>query len=111
MAEIAPLLRVVDDLLPDAKLRVPLVRAPVRQPGKKPMRYEFEANLVFGRPAGMRVNAMRSRKEDRLRADAHALADFLGLPLLDHTGGRGQPADGAADDEDEDEHEDEHEDE
>ncbi len=45
----------------------------------------FELNLVLLSPTGQRVHLISHSKEDDLRNDAHQLAEFLKVPLIDHT--------------------------
>jgi hypothetical protein len=45
----------------------------------------YELNIVMKRPAGVRVAALCHGKRAALYADAGKLAEFLGVPLLDHT--------------------------
>ena len=45
----------------------------------------YELNVVMKRPAGTRVPALCHGDRDALFADANKLAEFLGVPLLDHT--------------------------
>lgn len=46
----------------------------------------FELNLVLVEPPGQRICLMSRRTDRTLRRDAEQLAQFLGVPLLDHTG-------------------------
>ena len=46
----------------------------------------LEMNLVLARPEGERLNVMCHAVETPLRADAQQLAEFLGVPVLDHRG-------------------------
>jgi len=45
----------------------------------------FELNLVLSSPPGRRVSLISHAKEQDLRDDACQLAQFLNVPLLDHT--------------------------
>ena len=49
---------------------------------KKPFKI-MELNVVLAEPPGERINLMSHGSEVRLRQDGAALADFLGVPLLD----------------------------
>jgi hypothetical protein len=44
-----------------------------------------EVNLVLRRPRGERVNLLSDPDMEAARADAQRFANFLGVPLLDHT--------------------------
>ncbi len=44
-----------------------------------------EVNLVLNRPAGKRVCLVNDPDPEAAKADARRFADFLGVPLLDHT--------------------------
>jgi hypothetical protein len=44
----------------------------------------LEMNAVLAAPAGMRVHLLGSRDAAGLRRDAARLAEFVGVPLLDH---------------------------
>ncbi len=45
----------------------------------------YEVNVVTDSPAGQRVCVAAGQKYEHLWADAAAFAEFLGVPLLDHT--------------------------
>jgi hypothetical protein len=45
----------------------------------------YEVNLVLHTPPGERVHLFGHAKENDLKADARQLADFLNVPLLDHS--------------------------
>lgn len=47
--------------------------------------YTYEMNLVLSQPAGHRFTVMCHAKEQDLRSDASKLAEFLQVPVLDHT--------------------------
>jgi hypothetical protein len=44
-----------------------------------------EVNLVLSRPAGKRVSLVNDPDPEAAKADARRFAEFLGVPLLDHT--------------------------
>ena len=46
----------------------------------------FELNLVLVEPPGQRIWLITRQTDRTLRRDAERLAQFLGVPLLDHTG-------------------------
>jgi len=45
----------------------------------------YEMNIVLDRPEDNRINMTCSMKKDRFFADTKRFAEFLGVPLLDHT--------------------------
>ena len=45
----------------------------------------FQLNLVLAKPSGRRIVLVTHADERALRQDAQRLAEFLGVPLLDHT--------------------------
>jgi len=49
----------------------------------------WEINLVLSSPSGQRVHIISHAKEKALREEARQLADFLRVPLLDHTSSPG----------------------
>lgn len=62
----------------------------VPEPGKPNYReltpyWTFEINLVLSSPAGQRVHVASHAAEAALRYDARQLAEFLRVPLLDHS--------------------------
>ena len=54
-----------------------------RGPGKSYTAYEL--NLAFLRPEGKRINLICHARQAALREDAQELAEFLSIPLLDHS--------------------------
>jgi hypothetical protein len=50
----------------------------------------YEINLVFSQPPGERLTLMARFGEQQIRADARRLAEFLNVPLLDHSAGAGE---------------------
>jgi hypothetical protein len=46
----------------------------------------YEMNIVMSRPDGARIAAMCHGDRAALFADARKLAEFLGVPLVDHCG-------------------------
>jgi hypothetical protein len=50
----------------------------------------YEINLVFSQPPGERLTLMAHSREKRIRADAQRLAEFLNVPLMDHSAGDGE---------------------
>ena len=50
----------------------------------------YQANLVLNQPPGERITLMAHSREQQVRADARRLAEFIGVPLLDHSIGAGE---------------------
>ena len=61
----------------------------------------FELNLILTDPPGERISLTCHANSEALQRDATDLAEFLGVPLLDHTGDGVGDADGTAEQEQE----------
>ena len=45
----------------------------------------YEINAITNHPDDKRINITSGQKHDQIRSDAAAFAEFLGVPVLDHT--------------------------
>jgi hypothetical protein len=45
----------------------------------------YEINAITNHPDDKRINIANGQKHDQIRSDAAAFAEFLGVPVLDHT--------------------------
>jgi hypothetical protein len=62
-----------------------LCSGPQVEPGDGSGYTAYQLNLVLVKPSGRRVMLVTHGNERALRQDAQRLAEFLGVPLLDHT--------------------------
>ena len=81
--------RLVEEIPLTLVVAVQIVSGWIRGDSETPSYTAFEINLVLSQPPGERLAVTAHSKEIAIRSDAQRLAEFLNVPLLDHTAGDG----------------------